>query len=513
MARAAFILRLLVLCLVVVMVSEPANAAYQQLRCTSGTPDPGTTLYDDSETGACQFIGIRYIFSTIICQFVTMVNAIMGKLYCSIQAAIQPVVMLAVVVFVAIYGVQMIMGTAQLNAGEVITRVIKMCLVLWLVTDAQFGVSAGISYMFNFFMAFIADSSRWVVTVLDRGSGMGVYQNFGYNAGVTATFFYIDNWIYNALTGALSPANGKVIGFFVAMAVALPSIFYMGIYWLSSLVVMLIRTLISFLMAVVAIAFLLGLSPIFLSFLLFKSTFSYFDQWLRFMVSYALQVMVSFAILTLWLFSLTLFAPFFNELSDVLFPYEKIIRPATAIYNPADTWGLCPVIVTANPIPHVRCVDRNFNPRGPVACGPSNPVRPCYNAAGIEIMPNRENGMTRENDDYKKIIPPARVPELNYFLFYMFYHLISLIIVSYGFASLQKNSSDIARQLAGPSFVSPLNKMGVGNNSIGAVKGAKGEANRFMSKELFTGFSRRHEGGATPYEQIVHGAGKMASGR
>lgn len=502
MARTRILPFLLLVCLLTTLFPENADAAYQPLRCTNGQPEPGTSLYDDSPNGACQFVGTRYIFSTIICQFVVMINTIMGKLYCSIQAAIQQIVLLTVVVFVMVYGIQMLMGTAQLNGSEVITRVIKMSLVLWLVTDSTFGVSAGIAYMFNFFISFISDSTRWVVQVLDQGSGLGIYNAFAYNAGVTATFYFIDNWIYDALTGSLSAANAKVIGFFVAMSAALPSVFFMAIYWLSSLVSMLIRTLITFLMAVIAIAFLLGLSPIFLSFMLFRVTFSYFDQWLRFMISYALQVMVSFAILTMWLFSLTLFTPFFNELADVIFPYEKVIRPATAIYNPADTWGLCPMKVTANPIPSLRCVNPGFNPIGP----------------GVD--PNFPGG----NNDFKKVIPPSKVPELNHFLYFIFYHLISLIIVSYGFASLQKNSSNISRQLGGPSYVPILNSSGLSNTGVwrahgggagvgSVVASSQQEANRFMSRELFTSFSRRHEAGATPYEQMVRGFGNLVSGR
>lgn len=511
MTKRLHLLMILFLTFVGFMLPEHAYA-YSPLQCQSGQPVAGTSLYDDSNSGACQFTGMRYIFSTVICQFVTMINSIMGKLYCSIQAAMLPTIVALITVYIVVYGVQMLMGTAQLNGTEVITRVIKMCLVLWLTTDPAFGVSAGINLMFNFFITFISESTRWVVKILDQAEGINLYVNYNYSPGVTATFKFLDDWIYNALTGTLSNANAKVIGFFVAMGVAMPSIAIMALYWLVSLVKMLITTLIAFLMAVIAIAFLLGLSPIFLCFMLFHITFSYFDQWVRFMVSYSIQVMVSFAILTLWVFSMTLFTPFFNDLSNVLFPYEKILRPAAAIYSAANTWGVCPLKITANPIPKVQCADRGFNPIGPVKCGPANKLNPCYDDQGNIIDPRFAEGITKANDDYEKIIPPTKIIELNNFIFYIFYHMISLIIVSYGFAQLQRNSKDIAKQLAGPYYTPLLNAPGMGTG-IRHVAGAPHEASRLMSKNLFSGFNQQHETKATPYEKLMQGAGKMVSGR
>jgi hypothetical protein len=491
--------------------------AYSPLQCNAGAPQGGTSLFDDSSNGACQFTGIQYMFSTVICQFVTMINVVLGKLYCGIQFAVQPVIYIVMLVFIIVYGVQMLMGTAQLNSGELITRIIKMSIIFWLATDQSWGVSAGIGLMFKFFVAFISESTRWVVSVLSAGSGLNFNLNQPYNPGITATFYYLDEWIFSALTGALSSANAKVMGFFVAMSMAMPSVFFLVLYWLISVLKMVLMTLVTFLMAIVAVAFLLAMSPIFLSFMLFKATFQFFDQWLRFMVAFSLQVMVSFAVLTLWLFSLTMFAPFFNEISEVVFPYNKIIRPAAAIYNPAETWGLCPLDITANPIPTAKCKNNGFNPQEPEEC--TNQTHPggCYYSNNIKkLIPAADKttkGTTNGNGDYREIIPPSRIPELKDFVFYVFYHMLTLIVVSYGFASLQKHSSSIAKQLAGPNYTPILNASGIGNANFGSVRGAQGEAKRFMSKDLFSSFDRRHEVGATPYEQMIRGAGKMVGNR
>lgn len=471
----------LFLALFVMLVPDHAFAGTPPLRCQSGHAVAGTSLYDDSSGGACKYVGMRYIFSTIVCQFVTMVNIIMSKLYCSIQEVVAPTIFAAITLYVTVYGVQILMGTAQLNASEMMNRVIKLTLVAWLVSDPFFGVSEAISIMFTFFLSFITQTTTWVVKVLN--GPIGLYTMYDYNPGVTSTFRFLDDWVYNSLTGALSQSNTKVMGFFIALSAAMPSIFFMVAYWWISVVKMLMNTLIGFLMAVVAVAFLLGISPIFIGFLLFRVTYQYFDQWLRFMVSFSMQVMVSFAILTLWLYSLTMFAPFFNELSNVIFPYEKVIRPAVAIYNPAATWGLCPheVYVSNNSL-HVACQDPNFTP---------------------------DFGTVNSGD----LIPPSMVPQLRGFIFYVFYHLIALIIVSYGFAALQKNSAQIAKQLSGNSYSPILNSGGGVNSLFGGLQKAQGEAKNMMSKELFSSFDRKHNTSTTPYEQMVRGAGMLAGKR
>jgi hypothetical protein len=253
---------------------------------------------------------------------------------------------------------------------------------------------------------------------------------------------------------------------------------------------MLMATLITFLMSVVAVAFLLGLSPIFVSFILFQSTFMFFDQWIRFLASFSLQVMISFAILTLWMYSLTLFAPFFNELSVMIFPYQRVLHASGSTYVPQDAWGLCPMkVYFANGAPHAECEKSNFKP--------------------IPPKTDTEKG----NKDYLDIIGPPRVPEMNEFLFYLFYNLVALLIVTHGFASLQENSSSIARQLAGPSYVPHLNSTPGMATPLQSLQSAGGDSQRIMSKQSFGGFNTRHESGKSWFERMREGSGNMAGDR
>lgn len=455
---------------------ESAHAAYSALQCNGGRPVNGTSLFDDSSEGACHYTGLQYMFSTIICQFVTMVNSIMGKLYCSIQGAVQPLVFVLAGVYVIIYGIQMVMGTAQLSPAEGITRIIKLSIVLWLVTDPTFGVSAGIGYMFEFFISFITESTSWAVKILDQADGVNLYTD-GYNAGVAAPFKFIDDWFYSSLTGAMSAANAKVIGFFIAMAFVLPSLAFLALGWFISVIKMLVLTLMSFLMAVIAVSFLLALSPIFISFMLFQFTYHFFDQWLRFMVSYSLQVMVSFTILTLWIYSLSLFGPFFNELSTVIFPYHKVVSQAAPVYTPLKTYGICPLYVSPFPNMHVSCTKGDFNPIGPV------------------------DANDKGNLDYQYLIAPTGILQMQDFLYYLFYNIISLLIVSFGFSTLQQNSRSIASSLAGAAYIPTLNtgfRMGLSD-----IFDSHHDSNRMMSQETFSSFNRQHETGKTPYQQLV----------
>ena len=465
-----------------------AQAAWSALQCQAGSPVAGTSLYNDSTdaNGACQNVSFSQlnIFSTIICQFTITINVIMGKLFCSIQAAIAPILAIVFVIFIMIYGAQMLMGTAQLNTRDAIPRILKLSMVIWLTTDNTGGVSSAISYVFDFFLAFITTTTAWVIKLLNMNTTVFAQVDYAGNPNVSSLFFFLDTWFWNALTGSLSSANGRVMGFFVGMIAIMPSLAWFAFYFLLSTFMMLIRTLISFLMALVAIAFLLGLSPIFISFMLFQFTFSFFDTWVRFMMAFSLQVMVSFAILTLWIFSLTLFEPFFDELSQVIFPYEKVWRPATTVYDPVIKWGLCPLNVwtDGNNTPHIACQNSNFDPQN-------------------------------VKDDHDIVVPPEKVPELQDLIYYLMYNLVTLLIVSYGFASLQKNSQDISRQLAGAVYVPILNGVGMGGNTFGSIARGKSEANKFMSKGLFSGFNRRHGAADGPSEQFSQQIGNMLGQR
>lgn len=449
---------------VLCMVSTSAFA-YSPLVCEAGMPVAGTSLLN--EGNVCQYVGIQYMFSTVMCQFISMVNVLMGKFYCSIQGAVTPILGALLTVFIAISGLQTLTGTIQFSMKELLTRVLKLTIVYWLVADPTRGVSAGVAFMFDFFIGFIADTTRWVVSVLDDATGHRITGGNPSDVGIVNTFRFIDEMIFMSFAGNNTPSltglkpqdNAKVIGFFISLLIANQSLVWLVVSFAFSIIAVLMRTLIAFLIAVVSIAFLMGLSPIFISFILFQATFQYFDIWIRFMASYCLQVMITFAILALYLYSLTLFSPFFQNLAQVVFPYQKGERAeAPSIWGSSNKYGICPLgpLGFSNGQVTIRCKTPGF------AGGPD-------------------------------VVGPGQLQKMSEMLFFLFYNMISLVLISFGFNTLQKNTGHLARQLAGPAFVPMINSKHIGMNSFRALKQAKGEVPSFMGRGGFKGFNHRHQ--------------------
>ncbi|MBY0407091.1 MAG: hypothetical protein K2Q01_05315, partial [Rickettsiales bacterium] len=79
--------------------------------------------------GACEFQGIEHIFSQVLCDFLTVLNEILGKLYCGLQYALTNTLRIVLTIYVAVFGFQILMGTAQVNMRDFMLRLIKMAAV------------------------------------------------------------------------------------------------------------------------------------------------------------------------------------------------------------------------------------------------------------------------------------------------------------------------------------------------------------------------------------------------
>jgi len=216
---------------------------------------------------------------------------------------------------------------------------------------------------------------------------------------------------------------------------AFPPVFMLVFGWVMETFMLLMRTLLSFLLALSTIAFLITLSPIFLSFMLFKVTYHFFESWLRYMVSYALQIIIVFAIISLWITSMMLFAPFFKRHVKLIFPYQQVENKG------ADGHA-------ARFLGSAAAVSRP-NAYGPVAvCKPG--------ASGGVFDPNQATNPGFYQADQKKLIAPPRMVQETTFMYYLIYHMVTLILIAYAFNILLKNAPDLARDLVGSGQIPPL---------------------------------------------------------
>jgi type IV secretory pathway VirB6-like protein len=353
-----------------------------------------------------------------------MINQVVGRIYCSIQYAATPILAALLTLYVAIFGVQILMGTAQLSAGEILMRMFKIVMVWTFATQAAWGIGMA----FEFFLSLMGDGIAWVTNALwpmgaTDGNSMPVYA-------------MLDGLVYNAVVSPLYAANAGLIGFFAVMSYVFFPIFALASYWLMMTLMTLARTLVSFLMSISAIAFLIALSPIFLCFMLFQASYHIFENWLRYMVSYALQIIIVFAVMAMWLGLTSQFIGFFGQLSQMIKPYQVPLVEGVVV-NPADTWGICtPQIATDQ-----------------------------FGSFYAQCAPNFE------------VIPPSRLTKQGGaqfgggidFLYFVVYHLLALTLIGYAFSIMMDKAPNIAQDLVGPAQAPALEGAGFGEGAFASM--------------------------------------------
>lgn len=435
------------------LLPETALAQDATLTCNNGVPAGGNLFdLDSGPTDICDFTGWQHIFSFVICNFVGILDSVLSKVYCGLQYALVNILAAVITVYIAVFGVQILMGTTRLNAREILSRLLKIAFVWVFVTSAEWGIGRA----FAFFLLLSTEGVTWVMSalpVVTSADPTSIAYAFCHDTdaaaagGVVKAFTHLDEMICNAVFGPLSQARNEVIGFFVALGFILPPVFGLAVYWVWMNFTIMVRALVSFLLGISALAFLISLSPIFLSMMLFKSTYQFFENWLKYMISFSLQIIIIFACIVLWIKVTFYFVDFFNELAATVFPYQKIEQTGQAQQSKED-FSICPYNFTTPPGgPLVTCQNPNFDPVN----------NPAHKRQQIRVsallMAEDVSGNPVNNTNY---------------IFYVIYHLITLIIVAYAFDALMRDAPSIAVQLSGPQYT-PLLGVGMGFNRYGQI--------------------------------------------
>jgi type IV secretory pathway VirB6-like protein len=436
-----------------------------------------------NDVGACEFQGIEHVFSQIICNFTVLVNEVLGKIYCGIQYALVDTLSILLTLYVIVFGAQLLMGTTQLKAGEILIRLLKIAGVWVFATQSLWGIN----YAFSFFVDLAGQGMFWalssiptsdiIISAADPANPcVATALDLGSSPNVMPVYTYLDKLLYCAVLAPLYSANTGVIGFFVAMSFIIPPLFLMAVTWLITVLSVLARAVISFLMALSALAFLISLSPIFLSLMLFRATYQFFENWFKYMISYSLQIIIIFACIAMWATTIPKMVMFFNELSNVIFDSKR--ADSTAVTTSlGDSWGICPYNVSrdGNSVPHIACIDPGFDPAG-------NELDKCFMIPLSRLATASDNSVAESCDADPGALGPQG-NSMSDLMFYVIYHLITLIIISYAFNALLKAAPQIATQLAGPEYIFSIGQ-GFGAGGFGATgKGATQRLKQNITQE------------------------------
>ncbi len=365
--------------LLVALVALFSPAAAWAFGCVSGAPQG--FLFD---TAGCRVTGI---FSGLMCNVESLLSTILSAIYCGVQATLMGPLEVAITVYIMVFGIQFMLGYVEAPLAEGLQRIIKIGLVWIFATNSAWGI--GIAY--TFFFSAMQTGIGWMLKLVTN-TGMN-------NTG--SAFAYMDQLVANILSGPLTMQGAALGGLIASLSWFLPPIGFLFAYFTGTSLMVLIRALLAYLLGISVIAFLMTMSPLFFSLALFKATRQFFEDWLRYMVSLSLQVVLVFGGLALWFLVVGGLAnTFFTALASMIVPV-KMIATVGAVRVLVDDWGIC------------------------------------YPGLACPIM-------------------PSQLVEQGQFIWFLMTNLIALCITVYCFNELMKQMPNLARQLAGPAYAPML---------------------------------------------------------
>jgi hypothetical protein len=282
-------------------------------------------LYDNGSMGSalegvgfgCKVSGLHNLFSGFVCTYENILSDVMGDAVCSFQAFLQSPVQVLATLYLVCLGIMFATGIMAFTASEAMISAFKVCLVVALTANADFTVY----YLYRIVMLIAQNGTNMVIssislvglqTILNGANALltqmlnaiGIVTaggDFvgglsGYQGILQTMDSFVNEFIYMNSTSPddLTCKNGylsMVLGLFGS--VPLLGLMLMGLFY--SLAMLLMKVLFSYLKAITGIMFLVSMSPMFIAFSLFRFTEKIFGNWLKYLVGYALHIVIIFA--------------------------------------------------------------------------------------------------------------------------------------------------------------------------------------------------------------------------
>lgn len=315
-----------------------------------GTPEMCVADPPDDPLGA-----IKCMIPNIVANYESLVGNVFSQMYCRMQHAMLQPLAAVMTLFVIGFGVMFLIGLVELSAKEAIVRLLKLALVWAFATNAEYGMGIAYNFLINapkegmtLMLSSITPEADDPSTPIDESSQKAgdllqkplqivlplpvalqckAYEIDGKEPS-PAIKEQCDKWGMSGNTRRstiTSQTRGsteilKVLLLLTLFMIFLPPVFTMVMGFLIQVIVTFVRTFVAYLLAIAGIALLLTLSPIFLSFALFKTTYEYFSSWIRYLSSFAIQIIIIFGFLAL--IRLLNPADFFANLIATSYPYE-----------------------------------------------------------------------------------------------------------------------------------------------------------------------------------------------
>lgn len=243
------------------------------------------------------------IFSFLVCHVEVMTSQIFGNLYCGIIKELAPAVQAVITLATVIFGIGFTIGVIPATGREFIVFLLKITFVWVFATQGEYMIGYG----FNFLLAGLRDGTTIAMSSImppDPTTGAPA-------AGAADMYAFLDRGIVKIIGFATetsgsewgisgqNPCQNAIFAALAIMAVAFPPMFLLSVLLLFKIIMVFLRSCFGYMFSLVGLAFLMVLSPIFLSFSLFKQTRYLFDKWLGYLCSFTLQMVIIFTFIAM----------------------------------------------------------------------------------------------------------------------------------------------------------------------------------------------------------------------
>jgi hypothetical protein len=226
---------------------------------------------------------------------------------------------------------------------------------------------------------------------------------------------YCAGWLAVGILGLLATVPP------VAIFLILMVILYIGLY---------ARALLGYLTALVLISFLFVLAPLFVSFSLFKATEKLFQQWIKYLITYSLQMIIVFAFLAM--LEMVPVGTFFLNITNLLKEYDTTYR-IWFIPWPVHACGICDP-GTINPT-----AANLLSTTSPLAC------KPATTALAGEVLSRPDS---TGSNTYSVIQLPDLLQHQD-FIAFLLAEIVALWLIGYVMEDFLKKAPDIAKEIGG----------------------------------------------------------------
>jgi type IV secretion system protein VirB6 len=394
--------------------------------------------------------GFKTADAGVFAELIDMVDGMLTKATKKIyQTMVDPTktelvkyVRLLVTVYIMISAIAFMFGLVELSHKEFILHLVKIAFMMALISPQSF------DFFNNYFFVFFQDGVTEVINLMGQYQ-MGTEANIG-SANTKMTMF--DDLVHDFISGEtikklLSlPTSSGFVGFVVMCLVFVLIVVY---------VINIVKAVILFLLSKIAIAILIILAPVFIPFVLFKFTRGLYDNWLKQLISYALQPVIVIAGLLL---VNHMVIEQFHQMLGYRVCVEKILPPFELYrWTPQINWGAGP---QAMPVPF------DFDPKNSsVNGGKRCQAYECVDGKRYEDLPYlkaaTDNVMLNDQVAINKIYNGE---------FVTFTDALKFLILIWLFVKFNDLIPKIARDLAGAGVTAPE----LQGAAEGAYQGAKG---------------------------------------